>query len=582
MKMGWVLGLATVFTAVFLLPVHVAADTGNTTATTASNILVSEVQNRGVVDGETSGSREFIELYNPTEETVSLDGWQLVFYNASGSVEREVATFEDDADTEVYYEISPDSFFVVSHEAFLPDADFILDSRSVSGYLNYNDGTVRLFNAQDEPVDLMGYGDPEGFNTNPAPAPEEDESLSRCFDENGIVRNTGDNSVDFLINDAPLPGEGIECPDAVGDPDDDNDETSGDSDDPDDESNDDNGDDSEDPDSSKDNDDENEDTENEPPANTCEKVRLSEIGAYLDEQFIEVYNTSDEAVSLKGCQLQTNRSDETYVFGDKTMELQSYSAVLIENTELTLTKTTTGTVYVLSEDGSVEVDEQYYEDLKSETSWAWFGDGQWEQTFTTTPGGENVRRELRPCPEGKKRHPETRRCRTIETEESSLKPCDPDQERNPETNRCRKIDAGSSDLEPCGPGRERNPSTNRCRSIGGDSRELVPCDDDQERNPETNRCRLINSTSELKPCGEGRERNPETNRCRNVASASTVSGMDVRDVASTNTGTPTSWWFAGFMVAFATAYGLWEWRYDIKNLGMRLNEKFSVRKPGSG
>jgi hypothetical protein len=89
--------------------------------------------------------------------------------------------------------------------------------------------------------------------------------------------------------------------------------------------------------------------------NNCEGLALSEIAANNTPQFIELINRSDSVLDISGCQLQTNRSQTTsYIFADNTkLAAGGYVTVAIADTELALTKTTNGTVYLLSSDGSV-------------------------------------------------------------------------------------------------------------------------------------------------------------------------------------------------------------------------------------
>ncbi len=114
----------------------------------------------------------------------------------------------------------------------------------------------------------------------------------------------------------------------------------------------------------------------------------------------------------------------------------------------------------------------------------------------------------KPCPPGKERHPQTKRCRNIVAEkpvEKSLvtgKPCPPGKERHPQTKRCRNIVVVEKPLEksvvtekPCPPGKERHPQTKRCRNIVTAKPVEKPV---------------------KKPCPPGKERNPHTKRCRNI------------------------------------------------------------------
>ncbi len=118
-----------------------------------------------------------------------------------------------------------------------------------------------------------------------------------------------------------------------------------------------------------------------------------------------------------------------------------------------------------------------YQNAEDTLSWA-LVDDVWIFTNQITPNGANkpyvesaqnevegVTSVLAPCPAGKYRNPETKRCRTIETAVSLLTPCDEDEYRSPDTNRCRKVTTASSGLQPCDTGEERNPETNRCRKV---------------------------------------------------------------------------------------------------------------------
>jgi hypothetical protein len=74
--------------------------------------------------------------------------------------------------------------------------------------------------------------------------------------------------------------------------------------------------------------------------------------------------------------------------------------------------------------------------------------------------------ELKPCNEGEERNAATNRCRKITSAVASLSPCSAGEERNPATNRCRKVaSATATSLKACDAGEERNPQTNRCRKV---------------------------------------------------------------------------------------------------------------------
>lgn len=191
-------------------------------------------------------------------------------------------------------------------------------------------------------------------------------------------------------------------------------------------------------------------------------------------------------------------------------------------------------------------------------SWAIDSAGAWQWSTTPQPFGANIVTppiaEAVVCSAGKYLNPETGRCRTLEEAVNALAACPEGQERNPTTNRCRsKVTSASTSLVPCGEGQERNPLTNRCRSIASAVAELIPCD-------------------------EGYERNPATNRCRKVAGISTTSGASQGvEEATGSTWNVWTWALVGVGVSAAMAYGIYEWRHELGQVGQRLRAKLGKK-----
>ena len=270
--------------------------------------------------------------------------------------------------------------------------------------------------------------------------------------------------------------------------------------------------------------------------NQCAYMRLSEIAANVENQFIEVYNASATAQDISGCQLQTNRSQTTsFVFPEATqLPANAYIAVDVASTGLEVTKTTDGTIYILNSDGTVEVDARSYQDLDENTSLALVG-GTWLQTFSLSPSEANTYQQYPPCEVGYERNVETGRCNKI-TVATTLKACLSTQYRSEETNRCRNLTTASTSLTPCAPGQYRNPVTNRCRSSA-------------------------TTANTLKPCAPNQERNPLTNRCRTVPK---IIQADFPVEAVKDTGEATiGWWAFGGVGILAAGYAGWEWRHEV-------------------
>jgi hypothetical protein len=283
--------------------------------------------------------------------------------------------------------------------------------------------------------------------------------------------------------------------------------------------------------------------------NDCAGLELSEVAANVDEQFIEIANATTREVNLTGCQLMTNRNNAVYEFAESVLVGGGYLTVNVKDTPLTLTKTTTGTVYLLASDGVREVDSATYANLAKDTSWA-LVDGAWRQTYALTTDAANAWIAYPSCPTGQERNLETGRCRKI-IEPEILAACPAGQYRNPETNRCKKYDTGST-LTPCKEGYERNPLTNRCRKI-------VVEDDDG-----------------LKPCAEGWERNPETNRCRKKVSTAPAS-FAVQPGDPTGGGATYMLASAG-VIAATLGIVLFQFRMEIANLARKLRPKLLLAK----
>lgn len=490
---------------------------------------ISEVQ--------VSGTREFVEIYNPNDETLSLDGVVLRYYNATNTASNPFVT---------------GGKLLVDLDGIKIDAKkfLVLDVQSLAD----TGAAIALVKNQSELVDQVAWGGESikgGFFVAPAKVPAKDQTLQRCFVSGQLVdASVRDTSLEFLVykNELPTPGSALECLiDASIDPADPTDPGV---------------------------------------VNKCEGLRISEIGANLAQQFVELHNTLDEPINMAGCRVMTNRSASAYFALPETiLPADEYFIVAIDKTPLILTKTTTGTVYLLSSDGA-EIDSQSYANLAKDTAWALVYK-EWKQTYSVTPGALNVYQQYLPCTTGYERNEETGRCRKIVqlaeqadcgegkyrseetnrcrnlTVESTLRPCTVHQYRNPATGRCRNATTATSSLTPCKAGQSRNPTTNRCRNITSMTSTLTPCKAGQVRNPATNRCKAVATTaSTLKPCAVGQERNPATNRCRKVAQGDANAGFKIVE-SDKATDHVVSWLALGAIGSMALGYGAWEWRREV-------------------
>lgn len=286
----------------------------------------------------------------------------------------------------------------------------------------------------------------------------------------------------------------------------------------------------------------------EPPATestdpSCEGIIISELlpnaeGSDTNKEFIELYNPTNEPVSLLGCSLQVSSSTKTYELGDVSVLPGAYIALSDQLTGLSLPNAAGATVWLLTSQNELQA-VTYPGDIDEDVSWALLR-SVWQQTYVPTPGLGNLEQPFEPCEVG--------------------------EQRNSVTNDCQKVIVTAvAELTPCKAGQERSPSTNRCRSVIT-AAALVACKVDQERSPETNRCRAVNGTSTLSACTEGEERNAETNRCRKVANANETTLAKVTDIKSPSVGSGSKVWIIVAAILLAVGYAIYEWRQDIAQL----------------
>ncbi len=578
----------------------------NPTTEPHSEVLISELQTRSTTDA----NEEFVELYNTTDAPVDITDWLLEYKSATGTAWTN--KIRGTQYVEPVFVIEPGDFYLIATQNFSEAHDDVPVHQTLSSGSAEGGGHIRLLRpdidvTEDEAyveVDRVAWGSATDIleDTEPAIAPERGQSIFRCF-IGAELQVSYDNSLDFLVSETPQPGYGYDCPatDADDSHDDSSDDSSSDMSDSDDQTESDSksgNDDTTDTDDSEDHQNDNEEkdvdedisegdaTDSSATELGCEGVVFSEVlpnpqgprSEFPREEnaFIELHNATNEPVSLNGCGLQTSANSSIYWFAeDEQLEPHAFVAWYEKDTKVQLPVSPSGTVYLLNSDNDEVESVTYPENMPEAGSYSWFGDNNWEVSFSPSPNNKNIEQSLRPCPEGQERNPNTNRCRNIEQTSTELVPCLEGQERNPETNRCISVNQATRDLVPCAPNQERNPETNRCRLIDQSSRQLVPCAPHQERNPETNRCRNIESaSSELKPCAEGQERNPETNRCRTVAQPNSEV-MSVQDIKVAQEEPVQNWVLSGSFLGFALLYGAWEWRLDAKRLLVRLGQRLS-------
>ena len=203
----------------------------------------------------------------------------------------------------------------------------------------------------------------------------------------------------------------------------------------------------------------------------CRGLEFTELLSYYEseksEQFIELYNPTDQTIELGRCSLRYK--NKTYALSGRVADggYYVYSPFTAAGFTLTKNPTTSNTIELLDADGSVIDLLVYNHGQKKSTTYAKFYDAAanelWALTYALTPGSENIYQEFRSCPTGKVINPDTGNC--VNATSTTVTECPEGKYRNPLTGRCKNIESTSTELKPCADGYERNPDTNRCRKI---------------------------------------------------------------------------------------------------------------------
>jgi hypothetical protein len=474
-------------------------------------------ENAPILISKISQDKKYVEIYNPTNQSVNLAGWKIEYYTGSG-VETVGKIFKDEV-------ISANGFLVLSNNKMLAGAIKFDNNLGLA----QNDGSVVLSRSDGSVADIVGWGNNSKFAGSPIKGGV--KIVWRCFVGENII-DSKNNSTNFLLskdsdNQEIVPYSRPNCKTP--------------------------------------------DSKPEPPKelNKCEGLKLSEIASNVDEQFIEIINSGEKTVITTGCKLTVGNSGISENIGDIELKPGEFLTIKIKNTKLKLPKTK-GKVYLLDEAGS-KIDSAEYEKLAKSSSWSLIDD-EWTQTFMITENSENIFKEYPDCQSGYGRNV-LGKCVKISVPPIEVS-CPAGQYRHPETRRCRKIEAAKT-ITPCKDGYYRSEETGRCRSIASAAaKTLKPCPEGQFRNSSTGRCKKIASTDDIaKECPEGFERNPQTKRCRKIKSANmpTVgsAAAEVKQVAGATWG----WWVFGGVSLLAVGYGVWQWRWEISQFVRKIRER---------
>jgi hypothetical protein len=498
-----------------------------------------------------SASQEYISLFNNAPQPVDISNWCVVYSSASGATQTTLSCFTVSAGSRLYLP-SESALSLASNEFIQANTSYEPDFIFTSG-ISATGGHIKLLDESKQVVDLVGWGTATAPETKAVTSPSTGKVLQRMGTPQ-LLKDTENNFSDFtnvtlaMVETGKIYEEIVQtdvCLNLEG-------------------------------------------TQTELPADhkidetgncivsidEAPILSITEVypdapGADAGQEFIELYNPHDFAVSLKGYTLKLSTSDKMYSIPDISIPPLGYAALTDTETGITLPNTSTS-VLLHSPSGTVLSQSGPYDKPGEGKSWALI-DEKWVITNQPTPGSINNVVTEKNCEDGYVWNESSSDCILAVVIPASV--CPPGQERNAQTNRCRKIAVLSEII--CKTGYEKNPETGRCRSLATASKKVISCKVNQERNPATGRCRNI-VTASTAQCPTGQERNAETNRCRKVASATNGSMPQVKDVQAAMVTNSVKWWFAGSAALGSVSYGVYEWRREVWGIAEILKAKLRI------
>ncbi|GAB3600270.1 ExeM/NucH family extracellular endonuclease [Microbacterium tumbae] len=172
--------------------------------TTGTGVVINEAYLSGGSAGA-AYTNKFVELYNPTSEDVSLDGFSLQYRAATGTgPSNGVAVLEGEIPAGGYYLVQGGSNG--GNGQALPAADAVgnLNTSGTTGTLALVEGTAAVTLTPgstvgaDGVIDALGYGTSNTFETAVATAPTGNTDVRSLNRTNGV--DTDDNSADFTLS----------------------------------------------------------------------------------------------------------------------------------------------------------------------------------------------------------------------------------------------------------------------------------------------------------------------------------------------------------------------------------------------
>lgn len=389
--MRWFRGIIhALFMLILTSPLNAFAQTSSLAP---NHVLISEIQTTGV-GGLTD--QEFVEIFNPTSETVDLTNWKLQYSSSTGTSWSNKVTLSG-----LLY--SGGTILMSSTNYLTEDSDF-----SFTPGFKMEAGHVRLTkpinnSSSIEVVDLLGWGTAAHPELNPAEYAPAGSSMERKVDADNIYIDTDNNKEDFEIIPSPNPESESIDPiiqteptanenETIPEPNDNSQSSSSDNTAA--ESTNDQTDDSIAPQDISDHD--NVFSANEIVTTSTNDnypdIIISELlpnpGTPLTDEadeFIELYNPNNFAVSLSDFVIQTgNNYSYSYTISPQIINPNSHIVLYSRDTNLVLANSS-GKARILNPNGDLVFETESYSDAKDNESWVYI-DEKWAWSNQPTPG----------------------------------------------------------------------------------------------------------------------------------------------------------------------------------------------------
>ena len=196
---GRVRSAAAALTAVALAATGLALPAPATAAvSTAAPVIINEVYGGGGNGGATH-NRDFIELYNPGDESVDVSGWTVQYASSTGTT-WQITELDGSIAAEGYLLIGQAFGNNTELTGFTADVDGSIPMSGSSGKVALVDDAAALsgsdVTATASVIDVVGYGDANGY-AGAAAAPKTTNAQSVTRDAEHT--HTADNAADFAL-----------------------------------------------------------------------------------------------------------------------------------------------------------------------------------------------------------------------------------------------------------------------------------------------------------------------------------------------------------------------------------------------